>query len=171
MFARCSRTLTLAGCLLLPLAACAPETEVEETPAPITEELPATETAPVELAQAADAYVAAWNSDDLAALTAFFIEDATAQIGDQAYTGREALVTNWLQPRQAISSDLASNQTSAERSGDDWRLAGTFTVTVTEPGAEPVSTGGRYVNTWTRTPEGEWRLRSSEVVRDAQPQN
>ena len=67
--------------------------------------------------------------------------------------------------------DLTVTETNTERRGDDWHVAGTFRQTVTQPGAEPVAGSGRYSVTWTRTPEGQWRIRSSEVIRDAQPQN
>ncbi|HSJ14629.1 MAG TPA: nuclear transport factor 2 family protein [Longimicrobiales bacterium] len=162
----------LAGSLLLPLGACAPDPEVEETPAPAAEEIEAAaEAPPADLLQAQEAYLAAWNADDLAALSAFFVDDATARIGDETYTGRQQLETNWLQPRQAISSDLTTTETNRERRGDDWHVAGTYTTTVTQPGAAPVQASGRYSVTWTRTPEGQWRIRSSEVIRDPLPQN
>jgi uncharacterized protein (TIGR02246 family) len=162
----------LAGSLLLPLGACAPDTEVEETPAPAVEEMAAPgEAPPADLVQATEAYTAAWNADDLAALSAFFTDDATANVAGQTYTGRQELETSWLAPRQAITTDLVVTQTNVERRGEDWHVAGTFRQMVTEPGAEPVPGSGRYSVTWTRAADGQWRIRSSEVMRDAQPQN
>jgi uncharacterized protein (TIGR02246 family) len=144
---------------------------VEETARPVAEEVETTSEAPADLMQAQEAYTAAWNADNLAALSAFFLDDATAKIGDETYTGRQQLETNWLQPRQAISTDLTPTVTNTERRGDDWLLSGTYTTMVTEPGAQPVQGTGRFAVTWTRTPEGQWRIRSSEVVRDPLPQN
>lgn len=161
----------LAGSLLLPLGACAPDDEVEETPAPAAEEMAPAEAPPADLVQATEAYTAAWNADDLAALSAFFLDDATANVAGQSYTGRQELETNWLAPRQAITSDLTVTQTNVERRGEDWHVAGTYRQTVTEPGAEPVPGSGRYSATWTRAADGQWRIRSTEVIRDAQPQN
>ena len=167
MFRSRSRTIALASCLLLPLAACAPETETEEIP-PAAQEMEApAEQVPAELASTSEAYLAAWNAEDAAAVAAFFTEDAVVKLGEETYTGRQAIETEWVQPVLGSLSGLEVTDEISERRGDTWFAAGTYRHQTTEEGAEPRTDTGRYATTWTQTADGQWRIISEEIIPDA----
>ncbi|HSJ15999.1 MAG TPA: nuclear transport factor 2 family protein [Longimicrobiales bacterium] len=166
MIAMRSRSLVIAGCLLLPLAACAPDTETEEMPPP-TEELAApTDQLPADVMSVSDQYIAAWNGNDPQAVSTFFLEDATVTVGDSTWTGRAQIMTGWLQPNVAAINELEITETRAEQHGADWHSEGTYRHRAME-GDTTGSTSGRYEVMWTRAPDGQWRIRSSEVMPDA----
>ncbi|HSJ15994.1 MAG TPA: nuclear transport factor 2 family protein [Longimicrobiales bacterium] len=165
------RSTVLAGFLLLPLAACAPDAEQEENPPPAAQELGApTEQPPEDLIRIGDEYVAAWNGEDAAAVSAFFMEDAVVRVGDETYSGRQEIETRWVLPSLPAISDLEITETNTERRGDEWYRAGTYRHQVIEEGAEPFTATGRYLTIWARTPDGQWRIRTEEVTADASPQ-
>lgn len=169
-----SRLLVIAGCLLLPLGACAPDddVEVEDIP-PATEAQAPADQVPMELRSANDQYTAAWNGSDPQAVAAFFLPDATVTVGDSTFTGRDRIMAGWLQPNVARINDLQITETRAQPAGADWHTEGTYRHQPM-PGDTMASTGGRYMVMWTRAPDGQWRIRSTEVMPDAPqtaPQN
>jgi hypothetical protein len=68
--------------------ACAPDAD-DAAPAAEPAGAPAADltTMPQELADRTEQYTAAWNSNDPAAVAAFFTDNATARVGDDAFTG------------------------------------------------------------------------------------
>jgi ketosteroid isomerase-like protein len=161
---------TLFACLLVTLsAACA--RDADDTPPPAAEPAeapgatPGTATMPPALASRVEQYTNAWNGGDVAAVAEYFAEDATAQVGDSTYTGRQQIQAGWLQNVPNITG-LVINETNFEQRGEDYHSAGTYTHDPIPSGPSAGNAGGRYSATWTRSPDGQWRIRSTEVMPD-----
>jgi ketosteroid isomerase-like protein len=162
-----SRITVFACSLLLPLAACAPDTEEEAVPP--AEEMQATPpAAPAELASAEQAYIAAWNGTDAAAVGDFFLEDATAMVGDSTFTGRADIMARWITTNVAAVSELTVTESLSEQRGEEWYTEGTYQHKMQAPDAtEKTDATGRYMTNWVRTPEGQWKIRMAHVMPDA----
>jgi uncharacterized protein (TIGR02246 family) len=168
-----TKTLTslLTLTLILPLAAACARDADDTVPAAEPAQAPATDQGamPQELAGRTEQYTAAWNGNDPAAVAAFFTEDATARVGDDTFTGRQEIQSGWLQNVPNVNN-LATRETRTEQRGQDYHSEGTYTHDAFQTDAGPSGTGGRYTITWTRDADGQWRIRSSEVMPDAPPQ-
>jgi uncharacterized protein (TIGR02246 family) len=170
------RTKTLTSLftlsLIVPLGmGCARDAE-DTVPAAEPAELPAADptAVPQELASRAEQYVAAWNDNDLAAVAEFFTADATARVGDDTFTGRQEIQSGWLQNVPNIN-DLETRETRTEQRGQDYVFEGTYTHAPFQTEEGLSGTSGRYANTFTQDTDGQWRIRSAEVMPDAPPQN
>jgi uncharacterized protein (TIGR02246 family) len=166
-----TRTLTslLAISLIVPMATgCTGDAEDTAPPAE-TAEAQATDPAAVsqEITRRVDQYVAAWNGSDPAAVAAFFTEDATARVGDDTYTGRQAIQSDWLQSSVPIINNLQRRETRREQRGQDHVVEATYTHAPFETEEGPGGTGGHSNLTWTQGADGQWRIRSAEVIPDA----
>jgi uncharacterized protein (TIGR02246 family) len=163
MFSIRPRVLLTICALLLPFGvACEPPAE-EPDALPAEEAAP--EAAPAELQMATDRYIDAWNGDDPEAVAAFFTEDATAVVDDETFQGRAGILEGWL-PNVPAVSNLVVTDEMMERIGDDWQGTGTYAGTIAPPDEEAMETTGRYTVVWTLGPDGQWRIRSSEVHAD-----
>jgi ketosteroid isomerase-like protein len=154
--------------LIVPLAAgCARDAD-DTVPAA---EAPAADmtTMPQALADRSEQYTAAWNGNDPAAVAEFFMDDATARVGDDTFTGREEIHSVWLQNVPNVN-DLEVQETRTEQRGQDYYSEGTYTHAPFQTEDGMSGTGGRYALTWTQDAAGQWRIRSSEVMPDAPPQ-
>jgi uncharacterized protein (TIGR02246 family) len=168
------RFLLSACALLLPLTvACErPGDDADTVVVPADTIAPATaDAAPPEIADASERYVAAWRGDDAAAVAAFFAEDATATVGDSTYRGRAEIEERWIRPNVAAVTELEATSTGTQRSGDDWRDEGTYSLTVTPPEGETMTEEGRYTTVWTRGATGEWQIRSADVQANETPES
>jgi ketosteroid isomerase-like protein len=162
-------------CLLVPLAmACARDAD-DTVPPPAAEPVgapapapPATgqATMPPELTNRVQQYTSAWNGSDPAAVSAFFTDDATARVGDDSFSGRQEIQSGWLQNVPNINN-LQINETRSEQRGQDFYSEGTYTHAPFQAPDGTSSTSGRYTVTWTRAADGQWRIRSTEVMPDA----
>jgi uncharacterized protein (TIGR02246 family) len=168
------RTKTLTSLftlfLIVPLAiSCARDAD-DTVPAAEPAEAAATDlaTMPQELAARSEQYTAGWNGNDPAAVAEFFTADATARVGDDTFTGRPEIASGWLQNVPNINN-LQIQETRTEQRGQDYYSEGTYTHAPFQTEEGP-STGGRYAVTWTQGADGQWRIRSSEVMPDAPPQ-
>jgi ketosteroid isomerase-like protein len=171
-----SRSLALTCLLLVPLAqACTAdepgETELPppalEEPAPAAAPAATTAEAPAELRGTWDRYLAAWNAEDPAALGAFFTEDATVQSGDSTYTGRTAIQDRWLARNLPVLSNLQPTPERFQQTGTDLVEEGRYTFLASPPQGAPETVTGRYTTTWTRAPDGTWKVRSVTIREDA----
>jgi uncharacterized protein (TIGR02246 family) len=168
------RFLLSACAMLLPLTvACerpADDADTAVVPAD-TAALATADAPPPEIAAASERYVAAWRGDDAAAVAAFYTEDATATVGDSTYRGRAEIEERWIRQNVAAVTALEATSTGTQRSGDDWRDEGTYTLTVTPPEGDTMAEAGRYTTVWTRGANGEWQIRSSDVQSNEPPQS
>jgi uncharacterized protein (TIGR02246 family) len=170
---RSARIPLFTCCLLVPLVMACGRDADDTVPAPGTDpaaapEAPATgqATAPPELASRVEQYTAAWNGNDPAAVAAFFTDDATVRVGDDTFNGRQEIQSTWLQNVPGITN-LQIIETRSEQIGQDFRSEGTYTHAPFQSPDGTTSTGGRYTVTWTQAADGQWRIRSTEVMSDA----
>jgi uncharacterized protein (TIGR02246 family) len=171
---RRARTTLLTCCLLVPLTlGCArdaddtvpPAAEPGAAPAPAAADQA---TMPPELESRVEQYTSAWNGSDPAAVAEFFTDDATARVGEDTFSGRQEIQSGWLQNVVNIS-ELEINETRSEQRGQDYYSEGTYTHSPVPTGPGAGGTGGRYTVTWTRAADGQWRIRSTEIVPNPQP--
>jgi ketosteroid isomerase-like protein len=168
-----SKTLTslFTLSLIVPLTlACARDAD-ETVPAAEPAEVPAADAAamPQQLAGRIDQYTAAWNGSNTAAVAEFFTDDATARVGDDTFTGRQEIEGGWLQNVPNIN-DLDIRETLTEQRGQDYYMEGTYTHAPFQTEEGVSGTSGRFTVTWTQAADGQWRIRSTEVMPDAPPQ-
>jgi ketosteroid isomerase-like protein len=158
------RTRLLAGlCVLtVPLVACERQ--------PDGADVEAGSTPPAGVAAARDRWVAGWNGDDTGAVSLAYVDDATATIGDDTYSGR-AEIEVWVRDNIVVVSDLQLTPTSGERAGDDWREEGTYTHLTSPPDVEPFMAEGRYTITWTSDEKGDWWIRSTDIQPNPPPES
>jgi uncharacterized protein (TIGR02246 family) len=161
-------TLTLIVALAV---GCAPDDDYDTVPAEETAEAPATDPTAVsqEIAARSEQYIAAWNGNDPAAVAEFFTADATARVGDDTFTGRQEIQSEWLQLVPDINN-LQTHETRTEQRGQDYVFGGTYTHAPFQTEEGPSGTSGRHAITWTLDADGQWRIRSTEVMPDAPPQ-
>ena len=170
-----TRFLVPACLLALPLlqACAAEEPEEAEVPPPALEapaaSLPAATGAevPADLRSAHEQYLAAWNAEDPAAVAAFFEEGATVQTGDSTYTGRAAIQDRWLARNLPVVNDLQIAPERFQQNGAEIVEEGRYTFQATPPQGETETVRGRYTSSWTRTPEGAWKVRRATIQPDA----
>jgi uncharacterized protein (TIGR02246 family) len=124
---------------------------------------PSTDTAGIEAGS--DAWEAALNSKDIDALVNLYAEDARLlPPGGEMTVGRDGA-------RAAFSAMIDAGQSGvttiveATVSGDVGYIVGTFTV---QAGGEQVGTG-KYVETWRRGDNGEWRIANDIFNNDSMP--
>jgi uncharacterized protein (TIGR02246 family) len=167
----CTKTLTsLLALSLIVLMATGCTGDAEDTvPPDETPEARATDPAVVsqEITHRVDQYVAAWNGNDPAAVAAFFTEDATARVGDDTYTGRQEIQSEWLQSSVPNIHNLQRRETRREQRGPDHVVEATYTHAPFETEEGPGGTGGHSTLTWTQGADGQWRIRSAEVSPNA----
>jgi hypothetical protein len=70
-----------------------------------------------------------------------------------------------------VISDLRETESSWEAMNGDWRVFGRYTHMVAPPDQEAFEARGSYSHDWTRDADGQWRIRSSEIQPDDQPQS
>ena len=171
-----SRILLFSCALLVPLlAACADEEAQEPEVAPVVVTEPATTAAgttteaPAEIAGPNRDYIASFNGEDPAAAGAFFTEDAVVIDDDSTYTGRAQIQERWVTPNLPVISDLRVSEQRFERTGEAIVESGRYNLMVTPPGQSAQAVGGSYSHTWTRAPDGTWKIRSA-TIRSDEPQ-
>jgi ketosteroid isomerase-like protein len=113
---------------------------------------------PLALRTAREGYVAAWNSGNPAAVGAYFTDDARATLGENAFSGRQEIVTNWLASTMPRVSNLAANPASFTPAASQVTETGHYTMSM---GGQAV--GGTYTIVWARQPDGSWRITSTSV--------
>jgi uncharacterized protein (TIGR02246 family) len=168
-----SKTLTslFTLSLIVPLAmACARDAD-DTVPAAEPAAMPAADPTaiPQQLAGRVDQYTAAWNGSNPAAVAEFFTDDATARVGDDTFTGRQEIESGWLQNVPNINN-LDIRETLTEQRGQDYYMEGMYTHAAFQTEEGPSGTSGRFTVMWTQAADGQWRIRSTEVMPDAPPQ-
>jgi ketosteroid isomerase-like protein len=156
--------LLLAACLLLE-AACTTAGTVTTATAPAAAATVTVATSgggqatiPASLRTAREGYVAAWNGGNPAAVGAYYTDDARVTLGENAFSGRQEIVTNWVATTMQRASNLAANPASFATSGSQVTETGRYTMSLS---GQPVA--GTYTIVWARQPDGSWRITSSNV--------
>lgn len=167
------RGLLFSCMLLVPLsAACGGEEAEDAEVAPVVETEPATTAAgtvtevPAEIAGPSRDYIASFDGEDPAAVGRFFTEDAVVTDADSTFTGRAQIQERWVAPNLPVVSDLRVSEQRFERTGEDIVESGRHNLMVTPPGQSAQTGGGSYTNTWTRAPDGTWKIRSATIQPD-----
>lgn len=167
-----SRILVLSMAGFLPLAtACEGDTAdeavvVSDTALTTTAAAPAAAQLPPDLEQRSQAWMAAWNGSDPAAVAEFFTEDARAVVDDSTFTGRAAIERGWLANNVPAVSNLQATDESVRQSGSDWVASGRHSYTAQPPEGEAEQGSGSHEVTWSQGPDGTWRIRSITVRGD-----
>jgi ketosteroid isomerase-like protein len=127
------------------------------------------DTLPAAVRAAHDAYVAACNAGDHAALAALFADDAEVYFGDEFLAaGRAEIDAQWLAKEVEMTSALVMTPDRVTRGGGEVTESGTATFRFRRGDASIDSAGGGYAHVWARQPDGTWKLRS--VRMDTQPE-
>lgn len=108
--------------------------------------------------QADEAAVNAIVAKDWAAWASFFTEDATIlPPHGTAVEGRAAIQT-WGEAFPPIAA-FQGALTEVDGRGDLAYVRGTYSMTVTPPGATaPVADHGKYIGIWRKQPDGSWKV-------------
>jgi len=167
------RTKTLTSLftlsLILPLAmGCARDAEDTVPAAEPVVQAADPPAVPQEIARRVEQYIAAWNGNDPAAVAGFFTADATARVGDNTYNGHQEILSGWLQNVPNINN-LQRRELGGEQRGQDHVVEATYTHEPFQTEEGPSGTSGRSTLTWTQDADGQWRIRSAEVMPDAPP--
>jgi len=119
------------------------------------------DTLPAAVRAAHDAYVAAWNAGDHAALAALFADDAEVYFGDELLAGSRAEIDErWLSKEAGLVSALVMTPDRVTRGGDEVTESGTATLRFRRGDGSTGSERGGYAHVWARQPDGAWKLRS-----------
>lgn len=106
-----------------------------------------------------DAFEAAFNRGDAAAVAGFYTEDAVLLPPDaERVEGRQAVAAYW---REGIDGGLTDLDLKAFEVMEAGALAyeiGAFSLNSPGEGEQPVSLTGKYIVIWQRGADGEWRL-------------
>lgn len=109
------------------------------------------------LAANADAAAAAANSGDKAAWVAMYADDAVMLApNSEPVNGKAAIaeVINGFPPLSGVKF----TQVSVDGVGDAAWVQGTYEMTMTPPGAAPISDRGKYLEVWRKQADGSWKI-------------
>ena len=141
--------------LALALAGCEPAPQQEAAPeAPTQAEIEAA------IGEVREAYIAAQNAGDAAALAALFTDDAVLMPPNApAVSGKEAIQSYLQSQNDQFSFELAASQAEVAAAGD-WAFSrGTHTVNLNPKAAgKAVEDSGKYLNILKRQPDGSWKI-------------
>lgn len=162
------KTLKIFAILLAAaVAACASpqdDADVATTDAAMTQAPSAAEP----IAALIERYEETYNAEDAAGIAAFYTDDAQAWYPDATFVNGRAAVQQRHQATFAagdphIEITLTDEMTFGDRAVD----IGTYKVTTTPPGGEPIDFGGSYMSLLERTPEG-WKIARHIVNYDSE---
>jgi uncharacterized protein (TIGR02246 family) len=150
-----SYVFPIALALTLALAACQPAPQQQAVP-----EGPSQAEIEAAVSQVRQAYVAAENSGDSAALAALFTSDAVLMPANApAASGKEAIQSYFQGQNSQFSFELAVSQAEVLAAGDWVFSRGTFTAKVTpKAGGDAIEDSGKYLNVLRQEPDGSWKI-------------
>ena len=153
---RLFRAVPILVLLLLPIA-CQPADEAETGEAmAVTPSDPAAANAAV--AQLRDAWVAAANRDDAAAIGAMYTEDAILIGADGVVNNGRAAIQSALAAQLPATSDLKVTEATAAVSGDVRYETGTYTQRFQTPGGTQTDLSGAYLVVTQKQSDGTWKI-------------
>jgi uncharacterized protein (TIGR02246 family) len=153
---RTTRAVPLLLLLLVP-AACQPAAENETAePAAAAATDPAAANAAV--GQLRDAWVAAAERDDAAAIAALYTDDAIFITSDGAVQQGRAAIQSSLSASLPATSELKVTEASAATSGDVRYETGTYTQKFQTPGGTVTDLSGTYLVVAQKQGDGSWKI-------------
>jgi uncharacterized protein (TIGR02246 family) len=141
--------------LTLALAACQPAPQQEVTPAP-----PSQADFEAAISKLHDAYLAAWNAGDAAALAAFYTDDAVVMPANApTVSGKEAIQSYFQAQFGQFSQEQAASKAEAVAAGDWAFTRGTYTLKLTpKAGGKAIEDSGKYLDILARQSDGSWKM-------------
>lgn len=137
--------LCLVGAVALLAAACAPSANVDQQRNAVMEQ------------------DRAWSEStrDPQKFLSFFAPDASVYPpGMPIATGIEAIKTMWgqLTAMPGFSIRWTANKVDVAGSADLAYTAGTYEMTLSDPAGKIITEVGKYVTTWKKQPDGQWKV-------------
>jgi uncharacterized protein (TIGR02246 family) len=148
---------------VLALAGCAAEAP---PPAELPDNRAAEETA---LRSALAEWSAAAEEKDAEKFASFYTEDGILMLENAPDArGMAALVqdTTGMMSDPNFSLSFAPDKVEVARSGDLAYDTGSYTLTMSDPGGNPVTIKGHYVDVWKKNAAGEWKVAVDAPVSD-----
>jgi uncharacterized protein (TIGR02246 family) len=108
---------------------------------------------------------------DLEAILSFYTDDASLLPANAPMaTGKDAMRTAWSQLLATPGFGLSWQPTKAEvsRGGDLGYTIGTYELTMTGPGGQPIIDRGKYVVVWKKQADGNWKA-AADIFNSSQP--
>lgn len=123
---------------------------------------------PAAVAAANDAYLAAWNGTDPAAVLAFYTPTAVV-VQNGTRLAREELLERWIAPTVGRVTQLQGETQDVIADGNRVVTSGSFRYRSVPPDGAPSTLHGVYTHTWERQRDRSWKLRSSSVTNTPAP--
>ncbi len=141
--------LILAGLVVLVTTACAPQVDVEAEKTAIRETDREWENAT--------------NTSGSEGWVSFVTEDAVLYPPDAPIVRGKEEIGEYMRPQFPPNASVRwqPDQIEVSSAGDMAYMFGTFEIIVTGPEGDPVTTTGKYGNTWTKMPDGTWKAVAS----------
>lgn len=116
----------------------------------------------------------AWSDStkDTEEFLSFFAPDASAYApGMPIATGAAAIKTMFtgMMAMPGFSIRWTANKADVAGSGDLAYTAGTYEMTLNDPAGTPVKDVGKYVTTWKKQPDGQWKVVADIFNSDTAP--
>lgn len=105
-----------------------------------------------------NAFDAAWNKKDSAAVVAMFANDVIMLAGNNVMKGKEELSKHFVSSNMPVTGDLKVKKDRIDASGDLGYEAGTWSLTVTLPGKAPFEQTGNYNFVWKKDADKNWKI-------------
>ena len=106
-----------------------------------------------------DQNIAAWNSNDAAAVTATFADDAILMEPSQAAIEGKQAIQAWYEAflkENAVKCAITPLETQV--AGDWAYVRGNYTTTFTPKSGKPMEVSGKYLDIVKRQPDGSWKI-------------
>jgi uncharacterized protein (TIGR02246 family) len=108
--------------------------------------------------QMRDAWVAAAERDDAAAVASFYADDAILIMPNAPVASGRAAIQEMLVPYFGAASNLKVTEHSFVQSGNTAYVTGEFSESVTTPDKKTATNSGRYMIVSQRQPDGKWLI-------------
>lgn len=105
-----------------------------------------------------NAFDAAWNKKDSAAVVAMLADDVIMISGRGLMKGKEEVAKNFVGRQMPVASNLKTNEERVDASGDLGYHAGTWSLTATVPNTPPFESTGNYTFVSKKAADGSWKL-------------
>jgi uncharacterized protein (TIGR02246 family) len=120
------------------------------------------------LRQNDEAFAKAANAKNFASMAANYADDATVMPPNgEAVKGRDA-IQKWLSAFPPMS-DFRIDAVDIDGRGDLAYTSGTYSVTMTPAGGQPIKDRGKFVEIWAKQADGSWKIKRDIFNSDLPP--